>query len=371
MAVSGPYFECGVIPGRSLFGGNLLYPGSRGTLFYPFEKRIEGVTVTLGFGVNGGVFKNRVDSTSIVRQTDGRRGERIDRSRAMAGDGGMKARDSKCDGFRDLIEEFRDGYSVSYQPADARSSLASLSLYFMEVPRDRTVVAKAMEKELEEWLDRFPVPVKVTAYDIGKNLIRLSPVGSECHLTGYIRLVDDAIVRRWGIMEEREIPAETFTPEQLELAYAKIPFRLRDEVREIERLESRTRKKAVLITVGFLLGFPLSFQAILYWGYDLVVVLTAISFFVGLYKGAGVIGIRPPSRFERKKAERLGKREHYFFHCEQNPSRFAQLEEENFVNEVKRENERAKALLRMIPPEARKSRLNWVLLPRFFGVKPS
>lgn len=281
----------------------------------------------------------------------------------------MKPKDPSLHVFRDLIEEHRDRYSVTYQPADARSMIAVVSLFFPEVPRDRTVVTRAMEEELEFWLKRFPVPVQVTAYNSRKRLIRVAPNNSECHLTGYVRLFDEAVVRRWGILEEREIPAEACEPEHLEMAYAKVKFRVREEVRALERLEFRAKAKAIGWTVFLMLLFPLFLQAVLHWGRDLVIYLVVCSFLVGAYKWAGIMGLRKPNRFERLKAERIGKREHYFYHCEKNPAAFARLEKENFKREVSQETKRAKQLLQEATERRKTARPSWLVFPRLFARK--
>lgn len=271
--------------------------------------------------------------------------------------------------FRDLIEEHRDLYTVSYQPADARSSIAVISLFFPESPGDRSIVMSAMEKELQTWLERFPVPAKVSAYNAKKRLIRVSSTTSECHLMGYVRLVDDAIIRRWRIMDDGEIPADAQEPEHLETAYKSIPFRLREQVREMMRLDLRTKAKAAFLTLSLIVLFPVFLQAVIHWGKDLVLPLSVASIVVGLYKATGLIGWRKPSPFERRKTERILKREHYFFHCEKNPASFARLEKENFRREVSRENKEAKRLLQSVEIRPRRSLSSWLALPALFRPK--
>lgn len=268
--------------------------------------------------------------------------------------------------FRDLIEEQRDRYTVSYQPADARSSVAVLSLFFPEAPKHHPTVTKAMEHELEVWLKRYAVPVKVSAYNARKRLIRVSPNTSECHLMGYVRLFDESIVRRWGIITEAELPAETLLPEHLEEAYKKLPFRIREEDRVMSRLAFRFKVKAIAAAILFALGFPAIIQAVVHWGQELALPLMLVSAGVGAYRGMAVLGWRRPTRREQRRADLISLKEHYFYHCEKNPRSFARLEKENAKREINRESKQAKRLLERVTPRAKKPRASWIALPRLF-----
>jgi hypothetical protein len=268
--------------------------------------------------------------------------------------------------FRDLIEEQRDRYTVSYQPADARSSLAILSLFFPEAPRDRSVVVSAMETELEKWLKRYPVPVRVSPYNARKRLIRHSPNTSDCHLTGYVRLLDDAVIRRWGAMDEAAIPAETYEPEHLAEAYKDIPYRIRDEDRAMAKIQFRYRVKAICVALLFALVFPALLQAVVYWGQELALPLLLVSAAVGAYKGTGIMGWRKPSRREQRRADLIALKEHYFYHCEKNPGTFARLEKENVKREVNRESKEGKRLLQRVAVRTKKPRGSWMFIPRLF-----
>lgn len=188
-------------------------------------------------------------------------------------------------------------------------------------------------------------------------------------MMGYVRLLDDAIVRRSTLMDESEIPHDTYAPEHLETAYASLAYRVREETRERDRLARRTRRRALGLALFLMVLLPLFVQALLWWGSDLGIWVTVISFLLGAYKGAGVVGLRRPSRFERRKVENLAAREHYFFHCERNPASFARLEKENFEREVAQENEKARLLLQDASARAKQPRTSWTIFPRFFRAK--
>lgn len=274
--------------------------------------------------------------------------------------------------FRDLMEEQRDRYTVTYQPADARSSIAVLSLFFAEsAAKDLPMVSKSMEKEMVAWLERFPVPVKVSAYTTRKRSIRLSPTSpSESHLMGYVRLFDNAIVRRWGTIKEEEIPSDVRDPEHVETAYADIPYRVREEDRALARVEFREKIKGFAVAITLVLLFPASLQAVLHWGQELALPLMLVSAAIGAYKGSRTLGWRKPSRREQRRADVFYRKEHYFYHCEKNPTAFARLEQANHKREVSKENKETKRLVEKLAARRKKrTERNWIFLPRFLRAR--
>lgn len=243
--------------------------------------------------------------------------------------------------FRDRLEEDRGSYIVSYQPADARSPYAILNLVYPGKPDEVPAIVKNMESELERWLKRYPVPVKISAFDSDEQLVRLSAIPSENYLMGYVRPWDEAIVRRWAILEERELPSEQRTPEYLENAYKGVAFRVRAEDRLKVRRQFWGRVKSLCLIASFILVLPLLIQAIQHGGPWFVVLLTAASVAIGGYKLAVFMGWRKPSRWEQAKEEWNDRLYHYCYHCEANAAGFARLEAENFEREIIEETRRS------------------------------
>ena len=69
------------------------------------------------------------------------------------------------------IKEKRGWYFVEYNPPANGSKLAHLFLVItIENARDIDV-ANAMETELKEWLNRYPVPLFVSAFDDKDDLL--------------------------------------------------------------------------------------------------------------------------------------------------------------------------------------------------------
>lgn len=252
----------------------------------------------------------------------------------------MKAKEIARHVFRDKIEQEREDYTVTYQPADARSPVAQATLVIPEVPEELDAVAKVMEAELEHWLKRFPVPVRISPVTEKGELLPLSTSPSECHLMGYVRLWDESVVRRWGGFSDRELPEEQVAPAYLAKAYSSLPFRLLEEEREKKSREFRSKILAIGGALLLLAGAPLLLQAILLWEQPLAIVLSAVCIGLGGYRVAQLMGWRKPTGWQVRKKERGERMAHYFFHCERNPDAFAELAKENFDQEVAEEDAR-------------------------------
>jgi hypothetical protein len=260
----------------------------------------------------------------------------------------MLAKDTSRHVFRERIEEERGSYRLTYQPADARSSLATLRLSYREEKPDASSVAKAMELEFERWLKRFPAPTRVSAYDVKERLIQHSVHPAECHLMGYVRRSDDAIVRRWRILEESEMPADQRQPSYLARAYAGLPCRVREEDREKASRDMVTNLKRIGVAVALMLVIPLLVYGVRMGVPGLALGLTLLSLVLGGYRTAVFLGWRNPSVREANRQEREEQMEHCYYHCEKNPEAFARMKAENLERELAdvAEREEAERVLR-------------------------
>jgi hypothetical protein len=236
--------------------------------------------------------------------------------------------------FRDQIKEDRGEYYAIYCPADARMSFATIQVVFPDNGFDAHAVADVMERELEEWLRRYPVPAMVSAFNAKEDVISLSDEFDRSHLTGYIDPLTGQIVRKWGSFEESELPSAHLDSGYLEHVYQDIPFRLQEEVRQKAQHEARITGRVIRLFVFFVVVIPVLIE-IISLGVDwLGYILSAISISVGVYKVAKAMGWLKLSQREKEKAEKDLKMQHYYWHCERNPEAFNRLKIENFEREA-------------------------------------
>ena len=236
--------------------------------------------------------------------------------------------------FRDTIKEHRGSYFVVYKPADVKSSLASVRLVFPETTAEATEVRRAMEEELRYWLNRFAVPVMVSALNAKDNLIYFSEEPYESYLMGYIDPNSVGVVQKWGLFEEDEMPSEQKDAGYLERVYQGVPFRLQEKVREKVRREARVRGRVIRVIVFFYAGSAVLIELVALGVNWLGHVLAAVSIATGSYKLGKAMGWLKATKRDKEKAEKEQKMGHYYYHCERNPEAFNRLKCENFENET-------------------------------------
>lgn len=247
--------------------------------------------------------------------------------------------------FREQIKEHRGNYYVSYQPSDARFPSAFVQLTFLSDGHDVADVKKAMERELQSWLSRFPVPVTLSSYDAKDDLIHVATEFDQSHLAGYVDPQTDQVIQRWGLLKNEELPPEQMGAGYFARVYEGVPFRLQEAVRQNALRETRMLGRSARIALFLLVGVPVLIEMVSLGVTWLGHVLAGISISVGLYKLGKAMGWLKPTQRDKEKAERDLRMKHYFYHCEQNPEGFSRLKIENFEREaIRRAHDEADAL---------------------------
>jgi len=236
--------------------------------------------------------------------------------------------------FRDGIKEHRGSYFVIYKPADVSTSLALVSIVFPETSVEITEVRRAMEQELRHWLNRFAVPVMVSAFDAKDSLIHFSEGPYESHLMGYIDPHTGGLVQRWGLFKNNELPIEQMDAEYLKRVYESVPFRLQEEVRYKAQRDARTTGRVIRLIVFLTVVVPVLIEVVSLGVTWLGHLLAGISISAGLYKIGKAMGWLKPTKRDKEKDEKEQKMGHYFYHCERNPEAFNRLKCENFEREA-------------------------------------
>lgn len=239
--------------------------------------------------------------------------------------------------FRDKIKEHRGEYYLTYQPADCRQSFAALNLVYLSAVPGCTSVATTMERELNVWLRKFPVPTLVSSFDLKENLIDVSACRETSHLMGYISSSGE-MVKQWRIFADTELPRELISADRLAEIYKSIPSRNADEVRNQARAKAKTLKRAATLISVFVIGIPLAVEILSFGITWIGYVIAGVSVLIGLYKAAKAFGWIKPSERQKRAAEKRQKMEHYFYHCERNLEGFMRRKIENFERETMGEN---------------------------------
>jgi len=255
----------------------------------------------------------------------------------------MHADDSDDDVFRDRIEATRDGYSVSYQPADSRYPFAILQLGFLSESLNLEEVGRKVESEFDNWIARFRVPIFASAFDLTDSVINLDPARSGATLMGYAR-EDGSIFRTWSLLKDEELPSSQRDPEYLKNVYTEIPFRVRGAVKRKVMEDAIRQRRTVRMILFLMVGVPVLIELLSLGVNWLGYLLSAVSILTGLYKALKAFGYVKPTAGELAEQEKERKMSHYFYHCEQNPSAFSQLRAANFKRETIARNLKEAAL---------------------------
>lgn len=241
------------------------------------------------------------------------------------------------DVYRDELKEHRGHYYVIYQPADSRVPFAQVSLTFPERYPDENGLRRLMEGEAKRWLARYPVPLMLSSFDSTESLIHLSDERAS-HQLGYTHPQTGEPVTWWGPLENRKLPTEDMTADDLARVYKDVPFRRRQDVVSAVDEENRKFRVGVRIinaAIIFIAAIPLAIELIGMGVAWLGHILSVVSIATGFFKVAKAAGwIRSPKSAQAKE-EKKRKMEHYYYHCEKNPEGFSRLLCENFERDAK------------------------------------
>lgn len=128
------------------------------------------------------------------------------------------------------IKEGREDYFVEYRPPIHGFPFATLQLtYTTDVGYKQ--VASAMECEAGIWIDRFPVPLMVSAYDSVGDLIHLDGVREENQLLVFHAPGTKIVKCHWRLLKREEIPPDALNPHLLLEVYAKVSRKTSSELR--------------------------------------------------------------------------------------------------------------------------------------------
>ena len=239
--------------------------------------------------------------------------------------------------YFDPIKVLNGSYYVEYRPPAASSPFATVLLTFV---KDAALedVATAVEEELAEWTDRYPVAVMVSAFDPADNLYHLQEVRPWDHLVGYVDPATQEVHTVWGSVPDDQFPKEVLDSEYLRRIYSDVPFRTAREVQREARRHARSIRLGVLVVVAWVTGGSLLLALADFisprW---LSAIMFAFALWKAYVKGMQMLGKRRKSpKEEAADAEQLRMRHHHF-HCEQNPEAFRKLRSENFERSAREE----------------------------------
>jgi hypothetical protein len=236
------------------------------------------------------------------------------------------------------VKEHRGKYFIEYRPPISGYRFATLQLVFLNNVEQQHVAA-LMESELDIWLNRYCVPVMVSAFDNIGALISLEQMKGCDHLFGLPANNGKMPQHIWQLVKSEELPGYVQDSQFLKETYADIPYKTSDQLSVESQRKYKKLKTGWTLFSMWQVIVPI---AVAIFGF-LTSQWIAVGILVLIYSLCQAIdkGVKIFSRreywWERQLAEKEARMRHYSYHCELNPEGFRRLEIENFEKDLKNE----------------------------------
>jgi hypothetical protein len=225
------------------------------------------------------------------------------------------------------IKEGRELYFVEYYPPAPKERFATLGLTFLD-ELELEGVANAMEDEFFQWIQRYPLPVMVSAFDQNGDLYNLEGVKGFSHIIGY-PASDGSIIKQWKLIKDEDLPDKALDKNHLITVYQDVPFTKQSEIKkDWEKRAKRVRTGWYIVFVWAVI-VP-AFIAWLGWASPLVSWMAMLyAWFQAYVKGMKLAGKWPKTQHEKDDERERVEMEHHHYHCKENPEGFLRLKVEN------------------------------------------
>ncbi len=242
------------------------------------------------------------------------------------------------------LKEHRGKYFVEYTPAWAGQYFAGLSLAFVE-DFDIIEVPKLMELECSKWIERYPIPIFVSAFDSNDDPIDLDALTGSIYLIGIPSGPNSLFY--WELIGGDAFPHGPYQEIELLEIYKNRPFSTDEErcIKADTKLRQRYWGSLIfsLIWLGVALFVDLTDVIDELLG-DIVKAYAVLKAMWNFMKMRGKI---KESEQEKQKAEERRQMEHHHYHCKLNPEGFIRLRTENLTKSIRDDlHEESQELLR-------------------------
>ena len=232
------------------------------------------------------------------------------------------------------VRETRHWYYIEYLPPAIGNKYACLNLTITE-DRPKNEVINAMEKELELWLTRYPVPIFATAWDDKENIYDFSEIKPKNHLIGFFAS-DSKLRQYWESVKEEEVPDLTLDQEYLDNLYSDLNFKTHAEIDAEwqKRRKEITRGRFLISTIWFVV-IPIIVLVFEFSNEWLSAFILLFSVSKGIETWLDQWGKLKKSKRELDEEEKERLKNYYYHHCQMNPDGFKRLMLENLEKMAK------------------------------------
>jgi uncharacterized protein YeaC (DUF1315 family) len=224
------------------------------------------------------------------------------------------------------IKEHRGWYFVEYYPPFTEK-YSRLNLVILE-DRSKLKIVNAMEEELILWLQRFPVPLFVSAFDNTGALLDLHEIRPINHLIGFLEQ-NGNVSMHWRLLKNQEIPDIALKKDYLYRLFSNVPYTTVVDQNKVKQMKRRQIKAGWIIVFIWGVLIPVIIALLDYYS-NLVSLLALIySVFQAVRKALELMGKWPKSKKLKEKLQEEQLKNHYYYHCQMNPEGFMRLKQEN------------------------------------------
>ncbi len=231
-------------------------------------------------------------------------------------------------------EEVRDWYFVQYHPLSFEG-FANLHLTITIDNAVKNNVIAAMEKEAEIWLNLYPAPLLVSAFDNMETPYDFSGIKEQSILMGFHNASGETCLYWRPLKKDEESPNKDLSKEYLDNLYFDFSFST-DAAYDADR---KKRRQQIQMGYELFLVFPflvaVIYESFVYFNRF----FSLLAFFYVLYKAVqralSFTGMWPKSKRENEKERKERLKEHYYYYCEMNPEGFKKLKLETLEKMAK------------------------------------
>ena len=241
--------------------------------------------------------------------------------------------------------ELRDWYFVQYYPLNFEG-FSTLQLTITIENAFKNDVIAAMEKEAEIWLNLYPVPLLVSAFDNAENTYDFSEIKEQNILMGFLNAGGKICLYWRPLKKDEEGPNKDFSKDYLYNLFSDFPFTTDAEYNADKKIRRRQIERGYLLLLFVPFAAALIYESIIYFNR----LFSLLAFFYIIFKivqrALKFMGKWPKSKREKEK-ERVDRlKDHYYYYCDKNPEGFKKLISETLEKEarekVKKETESLK-----------------------------
>ena len=228
----------------------------------------------------------------------------------------------------DSIKERNYTFFVEYNPPIHNTPFATLSITFPAGVEIYEVI-NLIECQAKKWLERYPIPVMVSAFDKFGGLIDLSDIKGSSHLISFKR--NNKIECHWELLNDEQFPQDALNVLFLLDTYSDIKYRTQSEVNEAALKKANSMKHFRMLLTVWTAFIP---AIIAVWWFLSPTWIAALALAYSLWKifqqWRLMTGRAKKSEKDIAKEKEYLRMKYHHYHCELNPDGFLRLKIENF-----------------------------------------